>query len=153
MEVFNFIRDTRRAFIALLDGLTLEQLNEIPEGFNNNMIWNFGHIVVSTQALCYARSGVRPDLSQISYLAGYIKGSKPEYFVSQEEVDDLKRLALETIDQLQQDYEANFFSGFQAFETSTYQSQLPRIEDVIVTTAGHDNLHFGYAIAQKRVIN
>ncbi|MCL7988048.1 DinB family protein [Sphingobacterium sp. lm-10] len=151
-DVFHFIRDARRAFIELLDTLTLEQLNEIPTGFNNNIIWNFGHIVVSTQGLCYVRPGVRPDSSQISYLSAYAKGSKPSYFVDQAEVDALKGLALSTIEVIEQDYEANAFEGFQPFETSTYKSTLSSIEEVIITTAGHDNLHFGYAIAQKRLI-
>ncbi len=151
-EVFQFIRDTRRAFIELLDTLTLEQLNEIPAGFNNNIIWNFGHIVVSTQGLCYSRSGVRPDTSQIQYLSAYAKGTKPTYFVEQAEVDALKKLAVDTINAIHLDYETDIFAGFQPFETSTYKSTLHKIEEVIMTTAGHDNLHFGYAIAQKRLI-
>ena len=151
-EVFQFIRDTRRAFIELLDTLTLAQLNEIPAGFNNNIIWNFGHIVVSTQGLCYVRPGIRPDTSQIQYFSAYVKGSKPTYSVEQAEVDALKKLALETIDALEQDYQDNAFEGFQPFETATYKSTLSSIEEVIITTAGHDNLHFGYAVAQKKII-
>ncbi|MFD2743816.1 MULTISPECIES: DinB family protein [Sphingobacterium] len=151
-EVFQFIRDSRRAFIELLDTLTLEQLNEIPAGYNNNIIWNFGHIVVSTQGLCYTRSGIRPDTNDISYFSTYAKGTKPTYFVDQAEVDALKKLAIDTIDVLQRDYEANVFADFSPFETSTYKATLHTIEDVIVTTAGHDNWHFGYATAQKRSI-
>ncbi|WP_166335293.1 DinB family protein [Sphingobacterium chungjuense] len=151
-EVFQFIRDARRAFIALLDTLSLEQLNEIPAGYNNNIIWNFGHIVVSTQGLCYARSGVRPDTSQIQYLSAYAKGTVPTYVVDQAEVDALKKLAIDTIDTIQRDYKAGVFANFQSFETSTYKVTLNTIEEVIATTVGHDNWHFGYATAQKRLI-
>lgn len=152
-QVFKFIRNTRQAFIELLDGLTLEQINQIPEGFNNNIIWNFGHIVVATQALCYVRSGILPDASSIKYVQSYVKGSKPTCFVSQEEVDELKRLAIQTIDQIEQDYKAGKFSNITPFATDTYKETLPSIEDVITLTAGHDNLHYGYAIAQRRLIN
>jgi hypothetical protein len=31
----------------VLSGYNLDQLNTIPEGFNNNLIWNIGHIIVS----------------------------------------------------------------------------------------------------------
>jgi hypothetical protein len=30
----------------MLAGYTLEQLNKIPEGYNNNLIWNIAHIIV-----------------------------------------------------------------------------------------------------------
>lgn len=152
-NVFKFIIDSRKAFIQLVDQLSLEQLNEIPDGFNNNIIWNFGHIVVSTQTLCYVRTGILPDPSSIKYASAYAKGTKPEYFVNQAEVDDLKRLAIETIETIKKDYKADRFAQIQAFNTSTFHSTLHHIEDVLATTVGHDNLHYGYAIAQRRIIN
>jgi hypothetical protein len=36
----------------MLAGYTLEQLNKIPEGYNN-LIWNIAHIVVVQQMLVY----------------------------------------------------------------------------------------------------
>jgi hypothetical protein len=34
-------RQTRANFLSLMNGLSEEQLNHMPTGFNNNMIWNF----------------------------------------------------------------------------------------------------------------
>ncbi|MGO1672134.1 MAG: DinB family protein [Sphingobacterium sp.] len=152
-NVFKFIIDSRKAFIQLVDQLSLEQLNEIPDGFNNNIIWNFGHIVVSTQTLCYVRTGILPDPSSIEYVSAYAKGTKPDYFVNQAEVDALKRLAIETIETIQKEYKEGRFAQIQAFNTSTFHATLQHIEEVLTTTVGHDNLHYGYAIAQRRIIN
>lgn len=152
-QTFNFIIQTRKAFIELVDSLTLEQLNEIPAGFNNNIIWNFGHIVVVAPALCYLRSGISSDTSMVKYLKSYIKGSKPTYIVSQEEVDDLKSLAISGIEQIKRDYYAGVFKEIVPFATETYKETMSTIEEVIQTSAGHDNMHLGYAIAQKRIIN
>lgn len=149
---FKYIIQARKAFIELIDSLSIAQLNHIPEGFNNNIIWNFGHIVVATQGLCYLRTGVKPDYV-IKYGAAYTKGSKPTYTVSSEEVQDLKKLAIETIQQIEQDYDKGLFHAITPFATETYKETMPTIEDVITTTAGHDNLHYGYAIAQRRLIN
>ena len=65
-NVFKYIRRNRELFLELVNSLSIEQLNKIPEGFNNNIAWNFGHIVVTTQTLCYVRSGVKPDMKFLS---------------------------------------------------------------------------------------
>ena len=152
-KVFKFIIDGRKAFIRLIDELTLDQLNEIPEGFNNNIIWNFGHIVVSTQTLSYTRTGIREGVNWVKYVDAYAKGTRPTYYVSQEEVDDLKEIALRSIAAIEADYNAGVFKHVTAYETATYGASLNSIEDVLITSVGHDNLHYGYATAQKRIIN
>ena len=152
-HVFKFIKQGRQAFINLINELSIDQLNEIPEGFNNNIIWNFGHIVVATQALSYVRTGVRPDASFIKYVGAYAKGTKPTYFVTQEEVEDLKNIAFASIEQIEADYKAGVFKNITPFATDTYKETMPIFEEVITLTSGHDNLHYGYAIAQKRIIN
>ena len=152
-KVFQFIIDGRKAFIRLIDELSLEQLNEIPTGFNNNIIWNFGHIVVSTQTLSYTRTGIREGVSWVKYVDAYAKGTKPTYFVSQEEVNDLKEIALSSILEIEADYNAGVFKTTTPYETATYGATLNSIEDVLITSVGHDNLHYGYATAQKRIIN
>ncbi|MCA5003793.1 DinB family protein [Sphingobacterium bovistauri] len=152
-QVFKFIIDARKAFIKDIESLSLEQLNEIPTGFNNNIIWNFGHIVVTTPILCYVRSGIWADASQVRFAAAYAKGTKPTYFVTQEEVEALKALAISSIQAIEADYKAGKLSNITPFETSTYGATLNSIEDIIITTAGHDNTHLGYVTAQKRIIN
>ena len=152
INTFNFIRQSRTAFIQLIDSLSLEELNHIPEGFNNNIIWNFGHIVVSTQTLCYVRTGIRESADFVQYLTSYQKGAKPSYTVTQEEVDKLKELALSTISAIEADYNNGLFTTIQPYDTSTYGAMLKSFEEVVLTTMGHDNLHFGYAMAQRRTI-
>lgn len=151
-KVFKFIIDARKAFTELVDGLSIDELNQIPEGFNNNIIWNFGHIVVSTQTLCYVRTGIWPDKSNVKFVAAYEKGSKPTYFVSAPEIAELKALIIATIRKIEEDYKQGIFENTQSYQTSTYGTALLDIEDVLVTSVGHDNLHFGYAQAQRRAI-
>ncbi len=51
------IRKLREFLLAQIEGLTAEQLNKIPDGYNNNIIWNLGHLICAEQSLCYFRSG------------------------------------------------------------------------------------------------
>jgi len=149
-EVFDFIINARKAYIKLLDELTIEQLNKIPDRYNNNIIWNFGHIVVSTQTLCYVRTGILADASSIKFNEFYKKDTRPTYIVTEKEVAELKAIAIESIGKIKEDYANGAFSNMAPFSTSTYGVEMKNIEEVLTTTIGHDNVHFGYSLALKK---
>ncbi|WP_208646867.1 DinB family protein [Pedobacter jejuensis] len=149
-QVFEFIINSRKAFIKLIDGLTIEQLNKIPDGYNNNIIWNFGHVVVSTQTLCYVRTGILEDASTVKYNEFYKKDTRPTYKVTEQEVAELKSLALESIEKIKEDFANGVFASITPFPTATYGVEMKSIEEILITTIGHDNLHYGYALALKK---
>lgn len=149
---FKFIIDARKAFIALVDSLSIDELNQIPHGFNNNIAWNFGHIVVSTQTLCYVRTGIKPDASDVKFVSAYKKDSKPTSFISSEEIQELKAIAITSVEKIQADYQNGLFATITPYSTGTYGTTLATFEEVLITTIGHDNLHLGYAQAQRRVL-
>jgi hypothetical protein len=151
-ETFKFILQARQKFIELIDGLSLEQLNKIPAGFNNNIIWNFAHIVVSTQTLIYVRTGIKADTAWVRYNEDYKKDTKPTRFVEQDEIDELKEIAIRSIEQIAHDYENGVFKEITSFSTATYGQPMHTIEEVIALTSGHDNVHYGYALAQRRLV-
>jgi len=151
-EVFDFIINSRKAFIKLIDDLTIEELNKIPDGYNNNIIWNFGHIVVSTQTLCYVRTGVLQDAASVKFNEYYKKDTKPTYTITEEEVAELKVIALESIEKIKEDYANGKFSNIAPFTTATYGVQMNSIEEILITTIGHDNVHHGYAWALKKLV-
>ena len=57
-SVFKIWTSNRNLYLDFLEKYTLEQLNKIPEGFSNNLIWNIGHIIVAQQRLVYAASNL-----------------------------------------------------------------------------------------------
>jgi len=151
-EVFDFIINSRKAFIKLINDLTIEELNKIPNGYNNNIIWNFGHIVVSTQTLCYVRTGILQDAASVKFNDYYKKDTRPTYTVTEEEVAELKAIAIESIERIKEDYASGKFGSITPFTTATYGVQLNSIEEVLITTIGHDNVHCGYASALKKKV-
>lgn len=142
---------TRRNFVELLDGLSLEQINMIPQGFSNNIIWNFGHIIVSQQVLCYERANVPVNISN-ELLNKYRKGSKPESFVTEEELAELKRLCFNLLDTLEQDLQTSIFDGYETVKVH-YGAILNNIEDAVNFFTLHDGLHLGYAMAIRKALN
>lgn len=145
-SIFTQIRHTRVQFTELINQLNINQLNKIPVGFRNNIIWNYGHIAVTTPILCYHRSGVNPNLA-IPFQQAYQKDSIPSYSVKTEEVQQLKEYIKSSIDQLELDLQKGLFIQTNTFSTSTYHAELRDIQEILLTTLMHDNLHYGYAKA------
>ncbi len=144
------IRATRNLFIQLLDGLTIVELNKVPGGFNNNIIWNFGHVIVSQQILCYKLSGLSLNIDDM-YISKYAKGSKPESFVEENEVLFLKQKAIELVNMLVEDLEKNSFVDFKPYLTS-FGVELSSIDDAIKYLTMHEGLHLGYVMALRRIM-
>ncbi|MFF2529072.1 DinB family protein [Brevibacillus sp. NPDC058079] len=42
--LFQQLEDYRQETLKAIDGLTDEDVNIIPDGFSNNILWNLGHI-------------------------------------------------------------------------------------------------------------
>lgn len=149
-QLLNIIKQTRKNFIQLVERSTIEELNVVPVGFNNNIIWNFGHIISSQQLLCYKLAGL-PLMLKMEYISAYQKGTKPEKFVEQKEVDDLKELMLTTVDQLAEDLRNNIFVNYHAF-TTDYGVRLSSTADAVQFFGVHDSFHYGCASAIKKAI-
>lgn len=147
---FEIVRKTRAFLITLLDGLSVEQLNKIPEGFNNNIIWNFGHVIAAQQGICYRRSGLplRIDEQQFEQ---YKPGSRPEGSVGEAEIKTLKESLLTTIDQLEEDCGAGRFSAYSSW-TTRYGVAVDSIEDAVAFLVFHDGLHTGYIMALRHCV-
>jgi len=148
---FDLIRHSRKNLITLLEPYSLDQLNQVPSGFSNNLIWNFGHAIISQQLLCYGLSGLQPVVSE-ELIAKYRKGTAPSVPASQVEFDELKSLAIETVDILERDYQQAIFKEYQEYQ-SHFGVLISSIEDAIAFSITHEGLHMGYIMAMRKVIS
>ncbi len=145
------IRQLRHTVLKTINGLSLEQLNRIPEGFNNNIIWNAAHLVAAQQGICYRRSKQPLQVSD-AFFEAYKPDSKPGAPVTQQEVEEIKGLLLSTVDALQEDYDKGLFNGaYEAF-VSRYGVPLNTLEEAVAFLPFHEGFHLGYITALKRII-
>ncbi len=144
------IKKPRLALFELIKDLSIEQLNTVPPGFNNNIIWNMGHLVAAQQGVCYRRAGIDTIISE-DFFNSYGPGSKPERFITKEELEEVKSLFTSTLDQFVIDYNNNLFSGYVAW-TTRYGVDLNNIDDAFKFLPFHEGLHFGYIMAQRRAL-
>ncbi len=144
------IRKARQSLIGIISDLTDEQLNKIPEGYNNNIIWNLGHLIASQQGLCYVRSG-KPIVVDDGYLKLFKPETKPDGIISSGAIETIKQLLLPTIDRMESDYQQGHFSDFKPF-INRYGVELRSIDDCISFLVFHEGLHYGYILALKRAV-
>lgn len=116
--IFRINKSSRNVLLNFLEECTLEQLNTIPDGFKNNIIWNIGHIVVVQQMLVYNLSGLQMMVSD-DLVTKYKKGTTPNQDCSEEEVNELKKLLFATLEQTKIDFNNNIFKNYTEFTTMT----------------------------------
>jgi hypothetical protein len=105
------IKNFRLFILKQISSLTTGQLNSIPAGYNNNIIWNVGHLVSATQAICYKRAGL-PVTIDDKYFTPFLPTTKPGNFITSEENDRIKELFISSIDTLNTDLENNIFGNY-----------------------------------------
>jgi hypothetical protein len=148
---FNITRTSRQIYNSYFDQYTLEQLNKVPEGFNNNLIWNIGHIIVVQQMLVYKGSGQEALISG-DLIMRYMPGTKPEREIMQEEADELKALLFTTIDKTEEDYhDGSLFTAYTERKTKLGFS-ISTVEDAIAFNNYHEGTHLGIMMGLKKFI-
>lgn len=147
---FEINLSSRNLLLQFLENHSLENLNKIPEGFSNNLIWNIGHIVVVQQMLVYKLSGL-PMMISDEMVEKYKKGSKPEHTVSEEEVNEIKKLLFATLEQTKVDFANAIFDTYMEFTTGigfTVKSAKSAME----FNNYHEGLHLGIMMQIKKFI-
>ncbi|MDN3548885.1 DinB family protein [Mucilaginibacter aquaedulcis] len=96
MDQFNILlAEKRNRLLDLTKALTTEQYNYIPQGFNNNIIWNIGHLLVFSENLLYERSGLPAPVHTIS-LVNFNMGRRPDSYINREEIGIIRDLYLQS---------------------------------------------------------
>ena len=149
-EHLSILSHNRALYSRFLNHFSLEQLNTIPKGFNNNIIWNVAHALVTQQLIMYELSGVSPLVSQ-EWIDSYKKGTKPETDISKEQVDQIDKALFSSLEQLEEDLGSDLFKNFKPYATST-KMELKSIETALPFILFHDGIHIGSVLALAKLV-
>ena len=144
------IKNTRTFILELVKDLSIEQLNKIPAGFNNNIIWNIAHLTAAQQNMCYVRSGLAVTIKE-EHFSAFLSGTKPEKFIEQKAIDSIFDALLNSMDRLAADYSSGIFLKFDPWD-KRYGMKLNSIEDAINFIPFHEGMHIGYIMALKKLV-
>jgi len=126
---------------SIVEALSVEQLNKIPEGFSNNVIWNIAHLTVTQKLLIYGLSGNDLGLPS-AFVEKYRKGSSPNEIVSEAGCKAIIEQFKNQLAGLQQDLEKGIFKEYKEYPTS-YNFTIKSLEDAIC----FNNLHYGLHVS------
>jgi DinB superfamily len=147
---FKIWETNRQLYLNFLNKYSLEQLNKIPDGFSNNLIWNIGHIIVAQQGLVYRLSGL-PSYVSDSMVETYKNGSKPTCKTTQEEVDELRVLLISLIKKTKTDFNEGKFTTYTEYTTST-GFNLNSTKEALEFNNYHEALHLGFMMNIRKFI-
>ena len=148
LRALEITKISRKTYYKILVNHSLEQLNTVPEGFQNNLFWNIAHIVVTQPLLVYGLSHLEL-LVEEEWVQLYKKGSKAQKNASEEDVELLKILLFSTIEKTEEAINEGAFKEFKSYMTST-TFEIKTIEDAFEFNNFHEGIHLGYILALKK---
>jgi len=147
---FETLKKSRELVLRIIKDLTIDQLNTIPKGFKNNIVWNVGHLVVTQQLLGYRLSGVNCLVSD-EMINTFRKGTAPEKPVSEEEFETIKELFFRLPVQFEEDYNAEIFKSYDTYTTSVNVT-INSIDDAVIFNTFHEGAHLGIILQLKKLV-
>lgn len=147
LEITKVIRNTLN---KIMDRYTLEQLNKVPDGFTNNLIWNIAHVVVTQQLLVYKLADL-PIMVSDELVNLYKKGTKTERPCTEEEVAEIKELLQTTVAKTEEDIANGLFTTYNEYPTSTGYV-IRTNENAFAFNSFHEGIHLGYILALKKAL-
>lgn len=144
-STFKTIHSIRKTIAFTLSRLTLDQINLIPDGQSNNIIWNAAHIISVQQLLINRRSGA-PYTEGKDITGVYKPGTIPEGDVSQDFLDLIIERLVSSAIQMEADYKAGLFDNYEPFSTRT-KINLDTAADAINFELFHEGIHLGYIMS------
>ena len=140
----------RQYILENIKDLSNEQLNQVPTGFSNNIIWNLAHLVAVQQAVCYKRAGKDFKIEE-SYFDLFKPGTKPELIFDDAMIAKTKTIFIENIDFLQNDYNNKEFENYTTWTTRA-GLEITNIDIAINFMMYHEGLHEGLIGSLKKFV-
>ena len=141
---------TRHHLVRELKDLSHEQLLTIPDGREDNILWNLGHVTCSLARLTYARAG-RPLPLPEEWLGLMGKDTRATDWTSPPDIEEVLLRFRALPPHIEADYKAGKFTTYEPLQI-TPQHTIDTIEEAIAFHCFHEGLHIGYVLTLKQLL-
>ena len=147
---FKTLRTTRWHLVREIEGLSHEDLLAIPEGRDDNILWNVGHLLCSLSRLAYVFSGYPLPIPE-EYLKLFGKGTNALDWKTNPNPDEVLERFLELPDRIEADYAAGKFVDYKPLTLGGGHT-VESVEEAVAFHCFHEGLHIGMVISLKRML-
>ncbi|MBP6235030.1 MAG: DinB family protein [Saprospiraceae bacterium] len=140
----------RKACKKILDSLSIDQINQIPSGFNNNILWNCAHIIAVQQMLTYGLINQAFTVDK-TFVFRFSPGTKPDGWYDEPFVNEVKALLFSTFEQLREDIDTDIFQEFNPFLTAL-KFEINDREKAVAFNQYHEALHMGHILNIRKFL-
>ncbi|PKR78387.1 hypothetical protein CEY16_01115 [Halalkalibacillus sediminis] len=148
-ELFAQLMFIRNRTLSMLDATDEKFLDEQPDGFNNNIRWNLGHIFVAQEKRIHNVLGAEPEMPA-NFFESFNRGTSPSDWGSN--VPTLIEIRKHLSDQPHRMKEKltgrTKDLGVEPFDV-TEDYSMKKIEEVVHFMIWHEGLHQGVIIGLK----
>jgi uncharacterized damage-inducible protein DinB len=150
-QLFKQFQFVRFQTLKLLEATTEEQANKVPEGFNNNIRWNLGHIYVSLDNLMYSYLGEQHDISDDYFNLFHFNTSPSDWNGDVPTLDELKEKLISQENRIKETFSGRLTEqGEKPFNLGVVE--LESLGEVLNFALWHEGTHRGTIIAIKRAL-
>ena len=145
---FKTLDIVREHLLREINGLSREQLLEIPEGRDDNVLWNVGHLLCSLSRLTYGRTG-HPLPIPKRYLELMGKNTNALDWPEPPDVDTVIAQFKTLPAQIEHDYAAGEFPAYEPLQITPAHT-IDSLEEAVNFHCFHEGLHIGMIITLKQ---
>ncbi|MEE6453079.1 DinB family protein [Gottfriedia acidiceleris] len=147
--IFEQLRFTRVYTLKVLGSVSKESVNIIPAGFNNNILWNAGHVLGAYEQLLYANTGDAGKLSK-EFIDFFKGGTKPvDWQAEPPSYEEIVTLLEQQVEQVISTYEGRL-DEIISKEMKLGSFEIKTVRDMINFNIFHEGLHAGLINGLKR---
>ena len=147
---FKTFRITRHHMLCELEGLSHEEMLVVPEGREDNVLWNVGHLLCSISRLCYVFSGHPLPIPE-RYLELFGKGTSARNWTEDPDPAEVLERFTALPAQIEADYLAGRFKDYTPLQI-TPGDTIASVEEAVAFHCFHEGLHIGMIIALKETL-
>jgi hypothetical protein len=146
--LFKQLETYRSYVLGVVKNVSDEEAEVIPNGFNNNIRWNLGHIYLDQYLWIQALTKENTDVPR-NFHSSFGYGSSPKNFTSATpSFGELKALLKEQPSKIKEKYGVRLEEEFQPTEMG-----MNTIEQVLIRTIFHEGMHLQSILDLKKCIN
>ncbi|MDQ0062209.1 DinB family protein [Paenibacillus harenae] len=152
-NLFTQIESIRNLTIKAVEGISEQTLDIVPEGFNNSLRWNLGHIYLVQEKFAFHFAGEPVQLSE-SFERLFARGTKPADW---KEKPPALEVLLEMLAEQPKRIHKALLDRLDEPVTPTYTTgsgvQLSTIGEFLTFTLYHEGMHINTIRLLKRFAN